>query len=113
MQISGAAAKDEIDIHARKERVALLSILASASLALGKFVAGILSGSLGLLSEAAHALVDIGATIVTYFALRTAHKPADEEHQYEHGKFESLAALAEMVILILLAAFILVQPTPF
>jgi cation diffusion facilitator family transporter len=109
MRTDKAIISGQEEAHARKERVARLSILASAGLMLGKFVAGLLSGSLGLLSEAAHALVDTGATIVTYFALRTAHKPADQEHQYGHGKFESLAALAEMVILFMLATFVLVQ----
>lgn len=103
--VGGARASD----HARKERAALLSILASAGITIGKFVAGLLSGSLALLSEAAHALVDTGATIVTYFAVRAAHKPADAEHQYGHGKFESLAALAEMVVLFILATLVLIQ----
>ncbi|MDR0788511.1 MAG: cation-efflux pump [Gemmatimonadota bacterium] len=94
--------------QARKEHAALFSILASAGITLGKLIAGLLSGSLALLSEAAHALVDTGATIVTYFAVRTAHKPADAEHQYGHGKFESLAALAEMVVLFILATLVLV-----
>lgn len=71
--------------RARKERAALLSILASAGITVGKFVAGVLSGPLALLSEAAHALVDTGATIVTYSAVRAAHKPADAEHQYGHA----------------------------
>jgi cation diffusion facilitator family transporter len=94
---------------AGKERVALLSILASAGIALAKFVAGILSGSIGLLSEAGHALVDTAATIVTYFAVRTANKPADRDHHYGHGKFESLAALAETVVLFVLASVVLIQ----
>lgn len=105
-QVSRSASGND---HARKERAALLSILASAGITLGKFVAGLLSGSLALLSEAAHALVDTGATIVTYFAVRAAHKPADDKHQYGHGKFESLAALAEMVVLFILATLVLIQ----
>lgn len=109
MQTNQTMDDAQVADHARKERVALLSILASAGITLGKFVAGFLSGSLALLSEAAHALVDTGATIVTYFAIRAAHKPADAEHQYGHGKFESLAALAEMVVLFVLAALVLVQ----
>lgn len=94
---------------ARKERVALLSIGASAAITLGKLVAGILSGSLALLSEAAHSLVDTGATTLTYFAVRTANKPADSEHHYGHGKFESLAALTEMVILFILATVVVIN----
>jgi cation diffusion facilitator family transporter len=109
MNGTGSVAQDAA--NARKERVALFSILASASITLGKLVAGILSGSLALLSEAAHALVDTGATIITYFAVRTANKPADEEHHYGHGKFESLAALAETAILFVLATVVLIQGT--
>ncbi len=93
----------------RKESVALWSIAASAAITLGKLVAGVLSGSLALLSEAAHALVDTGATTLTYFAVRTANKPADEEHHYGHGKFESLAALAETVILFVLATVVVIH----
>jgi cation diffusion facilitator family transporter len=111
MLMSGAGSVGQDAANARKERVALFSILASAGITLGKLVAGILSGSLALLSESAHALVDTGATIITYFAVRTANKPADEEHHYGHGKFESLAALAETAILFVLATVVLIQGT--
>lgn len=109
MQADKIASHTQNTNHSLKERAALLSILASAGITLGKFVAGMLSGSLALLSEAAHALVDTGATVVTYFAVKAAHKPADAEHNYGHGKFESLAALAEMAVLFVLATFVLVQ----
>ena len=103
---SAAAPESKAD---RKERVALFSIAASAGITVAKLVAGLLSGSLALMSEAAHALVDTGATIVTYFAVRTANLPADEEHQYGHGKFESLAALAETVVLFILATVVVMH----
>ncbi|MGE0416770.1 MAG: cation diffusion facilitator family transporter [Acetobacteraceae bacterium] len=93
----------------RKERVARLSIVASAAITVGKLVAGLLSGSLALVSEAAHALVDTAATTLTWFAVRTAHKPADDEHHYGHGKFESLAALAETAVLFVLATVVTIQ----
>jgi cation diffusion facilitator family transporter len=94
---------------ALKERVALSSTAASAGITIAKLVAGLLSGSLALLSEAAHALVDTAATIMTYLAIRTANKPADEGHQYGHGKFESVAALAETIILFILATVVVTQ----
>lgn len=94
---------------ARKERVARWSVLASAALAAGKLAAGLLSGSLALLSEAAHALVDTFATIVTWGAVRASGKPADAEHHYGHGKFESVAALVETGILVALAIGVAVQ----
>jgi cation diffusion facilitator family transporter len=90
-----------------KERVALSSIAASAGLTAAKAVVGVLSGSLGILSEAGHSLVDLGATILTYFAIRIAGKPADAEHHYGHGKVESLAALAATALLFLLSGIVI------
>src|SRR5215813_1641902 len=89
-----------------KERVALSSIAASGGLTLAKGVVGMLTGSLALLSEAAHSLIDFGATVMTYFAVRIAGKPADEEHHYGHGKVESVSALAETALLFLLAGVV-------
>lgn len=92
-----------------KEQVALTSIAASAGITIAKLVAGLLSGSLALISEAAHALVDTAATVVTYLAVRTSNKPPDDEHHYGHGKFESLAALAECVVLFILATVVVIH----
>jgi cation diffusion facilitator family transporter len=89
-----------------KERVAFGSILASAGLAISKAVVGIATGSLAILSEAAHSLVDCAAAIMTYFAVRISDKPADEEHQYGHGKFESVTALAETALLFLISGIV-------
>ena len=87
-----------------KERVALGSVVASAGLTAAKGVIGLLSGSLAILSEAAHSFLDLAATVLTYFAVRISDKPADLEHQYGHGKVESVAALAETALLFLLSA---------
>jgi cation diffusion facilitator family transporter len=97
------------DTHSLKRRAALASIFASAGLTLAKFVAGLFSGSLALLSEAGHSFLDTGATILTYFAVRVSGKPADEEHHYGHGKFEALAALGETGFLFALAAFVVIE----
>jgi cation diffusion facilitator family transporter len=86
-----------------KERVALSSIAASGGLTLAKAVVGLLTGSLAILSEAAHSLIDFGATVMTYFAVRLSGRPADEEHHYGHGKIESVSALAETALLLLLS----------
>jgi cation diffusion facilitator family transporter len=90
-----------------KQKVALSSIAASAGLTVAKAVVGVLSGSLALLSEAAHSLIDFGATVMTYFAVRVAGKPADEEHHYGHGKVESVSALAETALLFILAGIVI------
>jgi cation diffusion facilitator family transporter len=89
-----------------KERVALSSIAASAALTAAKAIIGILTGSLAILSEAGHSLLDLAATLLTYFAVRISGKPADAEHQYGHGKMESVTALAETALLFLLTGVV-------
>jgi cation diffusion facilitator family transporter len=91
----------------RKIAAARASIVASALLAIAKLAAGLWSGSLALLSEAGHAFVDTGATALTYFAVREAEKPADDEHHYGHGKYEALAALVETGLLFGLALVVI------
>jgi cation diffusion facilitator family transporter len=90
-----------------KQRVALGSIAASAGLIAAKSVAGVLTGSLAILSEAAHSLIDLAATVMTYFAVRISGKPADAEHHYGHGKVESVTALVETGLLFLLSGAII------
>jgi cation diffusion facilitator family transporter len=90
-----------------KQRVALSSIAASAGLTVAKAVVGVMSGSLAILSEAAHSLIDLGATVMTYFACVLSGKPADEEHHYGHGKVESVSALAETALLFGLAGVVI------
>jgi cation diffusion facilitator family transporter len=90
-----------------KERVALSSIFANGLLTALKLTVGILTGSLGILSEAAHSALDCGATMLTYAAIRISGKPADHDHPYGHGKVESIAALAETALLFLTSAYII------
>jgi len=90
----------------QKEKVALGSIAASGGLTIAKGVVGALTGSLAILSEAAHSLIDLGATVMTYFAIRISGKPADEEHHYGHGKVESITALAETALLFVLSGVV-------
>ena len=94
-------------MQSEKEKVALGSIAASAGLTLAKGVVGFLTGSLAILSEAAHSLIDFGATVMTYFAVRISGKPADEEHHYGHGKIESVSALAETALLFVLSGVVI------
>src|SRR5713101_4184183 len=90
-----------------KERVALGSVGASAALTIGKGIVGVSTGSLAILSEAAHSLIDLAATLMTYAAVRVADKPADAEHHYGHGKVESVSALAETALLFLLSGVVI------
>jgi cation diffusion facilitator family transporter len=90
-----------------KERVALTSIAASGGLTIAKAVVGLFSGSLALLSEAAHSALDFVATVMTWYAVRVSGKPADEEHHYGHGKVESVSALIETGLLFVLSGLVI------
>ena len=98
-------------MQSEKEKVALGSIVASGGLTLAKGIVGVLTGSLAVLSEAAHSLIDFGATVMTYFAVRISGKPADAEHHYGHGKVESVAALAETAMLFVLSGVVIWEAT--
>ncbi len=88
----------------RPELVAAGSVVIGAVLVIGKMVVGLLTGSLGIISEAVHSLLDLAASGFTLVAVRTARKPADTEHPYGHGRTENLAAFAEGVLLLITAA---------
>ncbi len=88
----------------RPELVAAGSVVIGAVLVIGKLVVGLLTGSLGIISEAVHSLLDLAASGFTLVAVRTARKPADTEHPYGHGRTENLAAFAEGVLLLITAA---------
>ncbi|TAN33703.1 cation transporter [bacterium] len=88
----------------RPELVALGSVFIGVALVLGKLIVGLLTGSLGILSEAVHSTLDLVASAFTLIAVRTSRKPADSEHPYGHGRAENLAAFAEGVLLMVTAA---------
>src|SRR5262245_30792575 len=92
-----------------KQRVAAISIVASASMAAMKFAVGIAIGSLALISDALHSLTDLIATVVTWIVVRFSDRPADTEHHYGHGKMESLSALGVIALLYVLAGGIVVE----
>lgn len=85
----------------RPELVALGSLAIGIGLLVGKLIVGLLTGSLAILSEAVHSLLDLAASGFTLLAVRTSRKPADTEHPYGHGRAENLAAFAEGVLLLI------------
>jgi cation diffusion facilitator family transporter len=91
---------------AAQMRTALFSVVAAVFLVAVKLGTGLVTGSLGLLAEAAHSGTDLVAALLTLFAVRIAVRPADEEHHYGHGKAEHLAALAESTFLMLVSLFL-------
>jgi len=94
-----------------KQRAAGASVAAGALLTVLKLAAGLATGSIGLLAEAAHSALDLGAAAITWVAVRSSARPPDAEHQYGHGKSENLAALAETVLLIVTSVWILHEAT--
>jgi cation diffusion facilitator family transporter len=90
-----------------KQQITTISIIASGGLAIIKFVIGVLTGSLGLIAEGMHSLLDLLSTIVTFIAVRIGSKPPDANHPYGHERAESLGALAGMALLGATAVFIL------
>ena len=83
-----------------QRRAALVSVAAAVALVVLKLSIGLLTHSLGLVSEAIHSGTDFVAALLTFFAVGVAVRPADVSHQYGHGKAENLAALAEATILV-------------
>ncbi len=92
-----------------KRRAALSSVLAAAGLTGMKLAVGLLSGSLGLLAEAAHSGLDLVAAVITLVAVSVSDRPADEAHPYGHGKVESFSALIETLLLFVTCAWIVYE----
>jgi cation diffusion facilitator family transporter len=97
------------NMQREKKAVALSSIFAAVGITAMKVVVGITTGSLGILSEAAHSGLDLVAAAVTYASVRVSDKPADAEHQYGHGKIESFSAFVETGLLLLTCVWIVYE----
>ena len=93
-----------INPRRRAQQIAAASLAAGLLLLVAKLVVGVATGSLGVLSEAAHSAMDLAASIFALLAVRTALKPPDREHPYGHGRAENLAAFAEGLLLLVTAA---------
>jgi cation diffusion facilitator family transporter len=92
-----------------KKAAARNSIFAAVFLTVLKLIVGLVTGSLGILAEAAHSLLDLVAAVVTFLAVRISDKPADYEHTYGHGKIENFSALVETVLLFVTCAWIVYE----
>ncbi len=94
--------------HDRKKAgAAISSVIWSALLTGMKFAVGLTTGSLGILSEALHSALDLLAALGTLYAVKVAARPADEDHPYGHGKIENLMALAETLLLLITAVWVI------
>lgn len=93
----------------KKVRVARLSIVSNSFLILMKFVVGLLSGSVSIISEAIHSFMDLLASVVAYFSVRISDTPADARHPYGHGKFENISGVVEALLIFVAAGWIIFE----
>ncbi len=92
-----------------KVKAARLSIISNSILIALKVVAGAVTGSIAILTEAAHSAIDLVAAIVAYFGVRKADEPADEDHPWGHAKIENLAAAIEGMLILVGAGIIIFE----
>ncbi len=100
--------KDSMERN-EKTRVAFFSVMGAVFLTTLKLVVGLLTNSLGILSEAAHSGLDLVAAAMTFFAVKISARPADETHHYGHGKVEGFSAFLEVVLLLLTCGYIIYE----
>jgi cation diffusion facilitator family transporter len=108
MAVAGATYTSE-SMRREKRAVAGNSVLAALVITSLKIVVGFATGSLGILSEAAHSGLDLIAALVTFFSVQVSDKPADADHQYGHGKFENFSAFIETGLLLLTCVWIVYE----
>ncbi len=105
--LSSPSASDLPAFSAEKRRVALHSMLAAAAMTVLKLAAGLLSGSLGVLSDAAHSALDLTGSALTFFSVQVSDIPADEDHTYGHGKVENISSFGEAGLMAISCAWII------
>lgn len=91
----------------KKERTAGISIISNTVLILSKLFVGLFTNSVSIISEAVHSFMDLLAAVIAFFSVKKASEPADDDHQYGHGKFEEASGLAEGALIIIAAGFII------
>lgn len=92
-----------------KQKVAALSILSNTTLVLLKLIAGIVTGSVSIISEAIHSGLDLVAAIIAFIAVRFSSRPPDYKHRYGHGKFENISGTIEAMLIFIAAIWIIVE----
>ncbi|MEX2194466.1 MAG: cation diffusion facilitator family transporter [Thermoleophilaceae bacterium] len=109
MTIRAAGTIDPVLLGRRKTRAAALSIASNATLIVLKVIAGVITGSIAIITEAVHSGIDLMASVIAYFSVRKAEAPADHEHPYGHAKVENLAAAFEGVLVLVGAGIIVFE----
>jgi cation diffusion facilitator family transporter len=89
-----------------KVHTARLSVFSNIFLVVLKIAVGILSGSVSIISEAAHSAIDLVASLIAFFSVRVSNQPPDKEHPYGHGKIENVSGVVEGLLIIIAAIWI-------
>jgi cation diffusion facilitator family transporter len=100
---------DRSEQGASKQRAAWTSIISNSLLIVLKIAAGVITGSVAIITEAVHSSIDLVASVIAFFSVRKATEPADESHPYGHEKVENLAAAFEGLLIVLGAAIIIYE----
>ena len=98
-----------VDLGRQKSRAAAISIASNSALIVLKLAAGLVTGSIAIITEAVHSGIDLVASVIAFVSVRAAEEPADERHPYGHAKFESLAAAIEGLLILAGAAVIIYE----
>ena len=98
---------DPAETNRLKESTARLSVASNTLLVIVKLVIGIAMGSVSIISEAIHSGIDLVAAIIAFLSVRQSAKPADDEHSFGHGKFESMSGLIEAILIFVAAGLII------
>jgi len=92
-----------------KKAAARLSVISNTLLVVTKLTVGIATGAVSIASEAAHSGVDLMAALIAYYAVKKSNLPPDEDHAYGHGKYENISAMAEAMLIIGAALWIVYE----
>ncbi len=90
-------------------KIALLSICSNSFIVLLKLAVGIITGSVAIISEAIHSLLDLVASIIAFFSVKISNRPPDKEHPYGHGKFENISGTVETLLIFIAGIWIIVE----
>lgn len=103
----GENLSDPAEMNRLKQSTARLSVASNTFLVIAKLVIGVLIGSVSIISEAIHSGIDLIAAVIAFFSVRQSAKPADDEHTFGHGKFESMSGFIEAGLIFLAAGMII------
>lgn len=90
-------------------KIALLSICSNSFIVLLKLAVGIITGSVAIISEAIHSLLDLVASVIAFFSVKISNRPPDKEHPYGHGKFENISGTVETLLIFIAGIWIIVE----